>query len=97
MASHYDWLHENLKSFSEVVGTEIHSGFIGAHGDKCYGYRDEWEKESIPFGLGVAIYLLTYVRPYSKTVRQTESGWVAPEKWVVDFFKTNQEKLSQFL
>lgn len=95
--SHYDWLKQNLKAFSTCFDVEIHSGFISAHGDKCYGYQDTWEKESIPFGLGVAIYFLTYVRPYSEAVRDTENGWVAPDKWVVDFFKENQEKLSQFL
>jgi hypothetical protein len=58
-------------------------GGIVAHGDKCYSYRSEWESKGIPFEHGVAIYLLTYLRPYSKEVRETSNGWVAPKDWVI--------------
>jgi len=58
-------------------------GMITAHGDKCYGYRAEWDAAGIPFEHGVAIYLLTYCSPYSKESRETEEGWVDPWRWVI--------------
>lgn len=85
--SHYDWLRENLISFLQAVGFEdakYCQGLIVAHGDKCYCDRDKWEDEGIPFEHGVAIYLLTYLSPWQKEVRETKNGWVDPCKWVTD-------------
>jgi len=69
-------------------------GMIAAHGDKCYGYRDQWAKAGIPFEHGVAIYLLTYISPFSHEVRESDSGkWVAPDGWVKDNYVRFQEHL----
>jgi hypothetical protein len=35
-------------------------GIVGAHGDKAYGYKKQWEKAGIPFNHGVLLFLLTY-------------------------------------
>lgn len=84
--SHYDYLKEHLFPFMEKMGVNIewNGGIIGAHGDKAYGYRDEWKRAGIQFPHGVAIYLLTYCRPYALEVRETENGWVDPKQWVID-------------
>jgi len=97
--NHYDWLTENLPTFFEEVGVSFdqNAGIISCHGDKCYGYRDRWMSEQIPFEHGVAIYLLSYVRPYGSEVRDTSDGWVDPSKWVIDNydrFKPSLENLS---
>jgi len=83
--SHYDYLNEHLWTFMEAVGvnTEWNRGIIGAHGDKAYGYRDYWEENGLHFYHGVAIYLLTYCRPYGHECRETENGWVPAQEWVL--------------
>ena len=88
--SHYDWLEENLPEFFENLGIEVdyHLGLITAHGDKCYGYQDKWAKNEIPFRYGVAIYLLSYMLPFSDQVRDTGDGWVYPDQWVIDNYLT---------
>lgn len=88
--------YENHYKFIEYVGPYIQktmdlqfnpSDLSVAHGDKCYGYRDVWEKAGIPFNHGALVYLLTHMNPYSQQVRQTDSGWVPVEDWVIDFYK----------
>lgn len=94
--NHYNYLSEHLADFLRqmVPIRRISSrGLISAHGDKCYGYRDLWEKAGIPFHKGVAIYLLTYCRPYSQEVRETEKGWVQTENWIVE----NKDRFLPFL
>jgi len=94
--SHYDWLEKHLVPFMDQLdmNTDFYNnGLIGAHGDKCYGYRYQWNEAGIPFEHGVAIYLLTYCNPFSKEVRETDAGWVDPGKWVKD----NYPRFKQFL
>lgn len=84
-SSHYDWLDKNLPTFFAKVGLDWrgNEGIISAHGDKCYTYREQWEKEGIPFEHGVAVYLLSYCRPFDKESRETINGWVPPVDWVI--------------
>lgn len=96
--SHYDWLDQNLMTFFKNVGVDINNpyngtGIIAAHGDKCYGYRYKFEENSIPFCHGVAIYLLTYVNPYSKECRENKNSYVDLGQWIVD----NYEKFRPYL
>jgi hypothetical protein len=89
MKNHYDWLDENFNHFLNAISVKepkYYMGLISAHGDKCYSYRDQWEKHGIPFEKGVAIYLASYIYPWSKTVRNTEEGWIAPDKWVMSMW-----------
>lgn len=90
--------YENHYKFIEYVGTYIQemlklqynpNDLSVAHGDKCYGYRDEWENAGVPFNHGALIYLFTRMSPYSSQVRETENGWVDVGQWVIDFYKTN--------
>ena len=90
--NHYDYLNNHLKDFYSNFGLEV-VGDISAHGDKCYGYREDFEKNGIPFNKGVAIYLLTYKRPFDEEVRNTKNGWVNPIDWIV----TNKDKFLHLL
>ena len=97
--SHYDWLDENFFKFLSnlEIDDNIKSwngGIVTAHGDKCYSYRNVWEDNGIPFEHGVALYLLTYISPYSGSCRNTDSdGWINPCDWVV----VNYELLKEYL
>jgi hypothetical protein len=93
--SHYDYLQQHLPAFFKAVGLRESQawGMAGAHGDKCYSYRGDWEEAGIPFAQGVAIYMLSYVQPFAWEVRETKKGWVAPGKWVID----NWERFKPFL
>jgi hypothetical protein len=85
---HYDWLHENLEDFLRrlcIPNPDWYLGLISAHGDKFGSYK--LHGATIPHEHGVAIYLLTYVLPWSKEVRDTEKGWVDPIRWVFDNYE----------
>ncbi len=83
--SHYAYLDAHLRAFFERLGVAWNTcaGIVSAHGDKFYGYRTAFESAGIPFAQGVAIGLLSYVRPFCDETRQTQSGWVPVEDWVV--------------
>ena len=87
--NHYIWLEKHLPKFLEKLGIDFNHcpGIIKAHGDKCYSYRYLWKGNNIPFSHGVALYLLTYLPPYSAEVRETNKGWVAPNQWVIDNYQ----------
>lgn len=86
--NHYKWLEKHFPDFIEkLLGGEESlncKGLIGAHGDKCYSYKPNFKEAGIDFPHGVAIYLLTYMSPFSKEVRETEHGWVDAGQWVID-------------
>lgn len=85
--SHYDYLEDHLLTFFAAVGLNIdiyHKGMITAHGDKAYSYRDQWERGGLHFFHGVAIYLLSYCKPFSAESRETPAGWVDVGQWVLD-------------
>ena len=86
--SHYQWLDEHLPEIFRQAGInwDMNAGIISAHGDKAYGYQGKWEKAGIHFYHGVAIYLMTYCRPYSETCRETSNGWVEVCQWVIDHY-----------
>jgi hypothetical protein len=91
--SHYDYLDENLPTFFKKIGILYKEGIISAYGDKAYSYRDKWQKGGLHFYHGVAIYILTYVRPFSKESRETINGWVDPGDWVL----ANKDRFIQYL
>jgi hypothetical protein len=93
LMNHYDWLDEHLDKFFVALDLEPQPGIIAAHGDKCSQYRDTWEKAGIPFEHGAAIYLLSYVSPFSQEVRNTDKKWVTPCDWVVDNYERFKLKL----
>lgn len=83
--NHYKYIDEHFATFLEKLGLnpDLAAGAGAAHGDKCYQYRDTWEKWGISFEKGCCIYLLTYYAPFSTTVRDTPKGWVDPSHWVI--------------
>lgn len=90
--NHYDYLELHFEAFYRklceveklpVTNAAGGGGLIVAHGDKCYQYRDEWRRAGLTFEHGVAIYLLTYLGPWSDSVRGTPDGWVSPSQWVI--------------
>ena len=93
--SHYDWLEEHFSDFVNKVGSDIGwcGGLVGTHGDKGYQYKDSWKSANIPFSHGMAIYLLTYLPPFSKEVRNTDNGFVQPHLWVIE----NYNRFKPFL
>ena len=94
--NHYIWLEKNLPDFFKSLGINFNTvcpGIITAHGDKCYGYASMWKKVGIPFHYGVAIYLLSYLEPYSRTVRQTDNGFINPGEWVIKQYKNLKNKI----
>lgn len=95
--NHYKWLEKNLEPIMKILGfyPKVNNGYISAHGDKCYQYRHIWEKAGIPFHHGVTIYFLTYLFE-GKTVRDTPSGWVQPDQWVISIYPKYKEVLEKF-
>lgn len=79
--NHYNWLEENLGSFMTSLGADVDMTLIICHGDKAY--RDEFEKAGIDFYHGVAIYLISHVKPFSNECRDTDSGWIPVIDWIV--------------
>lgn len=75
---HHVWLETHLPNFFRGIGqrrTELHA-LIADHADKCYLFRERWEKEGIPFVHGVAIYLLSRTSPYDLQVTNDVESWV---------------------
>lgn len=95
MGSHYDYLDKHWHNFAKTVGGNIAwaDGIVSAHGDKGYSYQSDWEDVGISFNHGMMIFLLSYVKPFSKTVRSTDNGWVDPCQWVID----NYEKFKTYM
>lgn len=89
--SHYDWLKEHLndfwvKVFDKTLEETCCAGIIGAHGDKGYCFKWDWEQEGIPFPHAMALYLLTYTEVMDRP------KWESRE-WVIE----NYPKYKEFL
>lgn len=100
--NHYSFLDKHLAEiWLKVRGTTLDedwcAGIIVAHGDKCYGYRDKWEKAGIHFNVGALIYLFSYVSPrpnnyvqlelLEQDQRHTVGDWVIRQYNNEDFIK----------
>lgn len=84
LMNHYKWLEKNLPTIFERLDLVYPPGIIVSHGDKAYSFRHQWEDAGIHFYHGVAIYLLSYVHPFNKEVRETANGWVDVCQWVIN-------------
>lgn len=87
--NHYDYLDLYGPQFSAELDIDNIAHMSSAHGDKAYGYGFDWERKGLPFSKGVMIFLLSYLYPYSKTVRTTENGWVDTGDWVLDRYNND--------
>lgn len=79
--SHYDYLELIIDEFwrgvfGKTTGEMWCGGIITAHGDKAYGYKDQWKKAGIPFGRGVLLFLLTYTKELGDTPKHESCEWV---------------------
>ena len=95
--NHYDWLEEHLETIFNNLNLDYshHCGIIRCHGDKAYLYRQKWERHSIHFFHGIAIYLLSYVYPYSNECRNTKEGWIPVDNWVVNNYERFKKHLPE--
>jgi len=94
--NHYKYLDKYFFVFLKNMGYDLgnfHGGIVGAHGDKCCGYKSQWEKAGIAFPHGVAMYLLSYLSPWSDETRETKEGWVDVGEWVIK----NKDRFLPFL
>lgn len=78
--SHYDYLNSVIERFwMKVFGKTMDemwcSAIVTEHGDKCSGYRYEWNDSDIPFFHGVLLYLLTYTK-IMDVPKDESSEWV---------------------
>ena len=83
---HYKFIEKYGKLFSthlNITHVSDISEYLSCDGDKAYQYKERWFSYGIPFPMGVMIYLLSKVRPYSNDCRSTEHGCVPVEQWVV--------------
>lgn len=79
--SHYDYLDTMLQDFwLAVFGKTADEmwcgGIVSAHGDKAYGYKDQWKKADVPFKHGVLIFLLSYTSELGDRPKHESSEWV---------------------
>lgn len=101
MKNHYDYLDQHLIPFSAKTKAEgMTNNLITAHGDKAYGYKDQWEQHGIPFNHGVLLFILTYTWPYAAQVRDGARGlkpqaWVKPNDWVCEHYKEFKNLIEQ--
>jgi len=89
--SHYQWLDKHLNDFwVQVIGKSLAdsncAGIIGAHGDKGYGYRSEWEKAGIHYYHAMALYLLTYTDVMDRPKHESL-------QWVIEKYPAYKEYL----
>ena len=84
--NHYNWLEQNLPDFFEKLDIDYnrYRGCIVSDGDKAEGYKASFEAVGLHYYHGDAIYLLTNIPPYSNEVRNTDNGWVSPQKWIIE-------------
>lgn len=84
--SHYSWLNKYLRTVFERAGISwsLNGNIISAHGDKSFGYQWKWREHGVPYEHGTAIFLMSYCKPFSEEVRETEKGWVDVGDWVIE-------------
>lgn len=84
--NHYNYLHYMWEDFHKAVfgktaSESFRGGMIGAHGDKVYGYCDEWEEKNIPFYRGALLYLLTYIESEMVGYKKSQSSEFVIDKY----------------
>lgn len=94
-ANHYEYLELITEPVFKALGInwDAWCNVIQCHGDKCYGYKSTWKRNSIHFYRGALIYLLSYV--YEDECRQNPQGFVTPVDWVVDNYSRFMSKITE--
>jgi len=79
-----DHIEAKLPSFLKLLGIQIHvPGIVSAHGDKVSQYNYQLEEANIALDYGYCLLMLTYLTPYDRECRETDTGWVSPISWVI--------------
>ncbi len=84
----YDWCEKHIWTFFDKIGADAtySRGIIGAHGDKVPS-RYHWEQRGIPFEHALAIFLASYLRPYSQEICWSRTNFDPSlpevEDWIV--------------
>jgi hypothetical protein len=85
--NHYEYVERHGAAFSQSLGLrENIATFLSAHGDKCMMLKIKARDAGYHQGKAVLVYLLTYVSPYSKQIRETDV-WVDPYAWCLKMLK----------
>jgi hypothetical protein len=79
--NHYDYLERMLEYFWLEVFKKTPSemwcaGIVTAHGDKCSGYKNLWEKNGINFNRGSLLFLLSYTKEFGDNEKSQSDQWV---------------------
>ena len=76
--TYYDWLEEHFYDFLQNIGImpKWWINIIKTHGNEGYQYKDFWDKANIPFPHAMALYLLTYIPPYTNEDFADSYIWV---------------------
>ena len=70
----YVWEDFHKAVFGKTATESFRGGMIGAHGDKVYGYCDDWEEKNIPFYRGALLFLLTYIESEMVGYKKSQSS-----------------------
>ena len=100
--NHYDYLDEMLNPFwKQVFGKTADEmfcgGMVGAHGDKCYGYRHKWAEEGIDYQHGSLLFLLSYTSELGDRPKYETCEWVIENyhRYYMKILMAEQEVLKQ--
>lgn len=80
--NYYKEIEQAGEEFSTLLGVENVVNLLSFAGDKADGYKYLAVRHGIRVYQLVMIYLLSYVKPYSGQVRDTETGWVPVQDWL---------------
>ena len=101
----YKWLEKHFPDFINKIGLkwgiDVNEWIFSAHGDKCPKYY--FDGTGLHEYHGLAIYLLTHIRPYDKECREIEGKWVEGKyvkgvfKKPIDWVFENKDKILPYL
>ena len=78
---HYVWEDFHKAVFGKTASESFRGGMVGEHGDKVYGYFEEWEEKNIPFFHGALLYLLTYIESEMDGYTKSQSSEFVIDKY----------------
>jgi hypothetical protein len=81
--SHYAYIEKHGAWFSEQLVVDDINSILVAHGDKSRQYEDIFKTLNVSSNKGAMVYLLSFLKPYSNEVRDTNHGWISVESWLI--------------
>lgn len=83
---HYKFIEKYGKLFASQLDMKHVTDmdhYSVAEGDKASQYKERWAGYRIPFPLAAMVYYLSKESPFCADNRNTDTGWVPVEQWVV--------------